>query len=275
MTPDRPVLRYHGGKWKLAPWIIGHFPPHHTYVEPYGGGASVLLRKPPSAQEVYNDLDEEIVNVFRVLRETGSAARLKSLLELTPFARAEYDLSYAASDDPVERARRTVVRAYMGFGSAAVSSQYKSGFRGKRADSSLPSSEWSRYPDSIAAFVRRLRAVTVECRPALDILRAYDTTSTLFYVDPPYSRRSRTSHGDCYRYEMSDADHEELAEVLRGLPSMIVLSGYATPLYERLYADWTMMTRVTKSAANSARRECLWLSPNIKKALNRLPLRMC
>lgn len=275
MTPDRPVLRYHGGKWKLAPWIIGHFPPHYTYVEPYGGGASVLLRKPPSAQEVYNDLDEEIVNVFRVLREPSAAARLKSLLELTPFARAEYDLSYVASEDAVERARRTLVRAYMGFGSASVSSQYKSGFRCKRADSSLPSSEWSRYPDSIAAFVRRLRAVTVECKPALSVLRRYDTTSTLFYVDPPYSRGSRTSHGDCYRYEMSDADHEQLAEVLRSLSGMVVLSGYITPLYERLYADWTMMARKTKSAANSARQECLWLSPNVRNSLNRLPLSLC
>lgn len=275
MTTDRPVLRYHGGKWKLAPWIIGHFPPHHAYVEPYGGSASVLLRKPPSAQEVYNDLDGEIVNVFRVLREPGSATRLKSLLELTPFARAEYDLSYATSDDPVEQARRTIIRSYMGFGSAAVSSQYKSGFRSKRTNSSLPSSEWSRYTDSIAAFVRRLRAVTVECRPAFEILRRYDNAGTLFYVDPPYSRGSRTSHGDCYRYEMTDDEHEELSEVLRSLSGMTVLSGYATPLYERLYADWTMMTRITRSAANSVRRECLWLSPNVRTALNRLPLRLC
>lgn len=242
------------------------------YVEPYGGGASVLLRKRRATQEVYNDLDEEIVNVFRVLREPGSAARLKSLLELTPFARAEYDLSYVASDDPVERARRTLVRAFMGFGSEAVTSPYKAGFRSKRAQSTLPSSEWSRYPDSIAAFVRRLRSVTVECKPALDILRRYDNTGTLFYLDPPYSRGSRTTHGDCYRHEMTDADHEELAEALRGLSGMIVLSGYATPLYDRLYADWTMKVRETKTAANSTRQECLWLSPSVEKSLNRLPL---
>lgn len=275
MEITRPVLRYHGGKWKLAPWIIGHFPPHHAYVEPYGGGASVLLRKSPSAQEVYNDLDEEVVNVFRVLRDPPGAARLKKILELTPFARVEYDLSYSASDDPVEQARRTLVRAYMGFGSASVSSQYKSGFRCKRAGSSLPSFEWSRYPDSITAFVSRLRAVTVECKPALSVLRRYDNDETLFYVDPPYPRGSRTSHGDCYRYEMTDADHEQLAEVLRSLSGMVVLSGYTSPLYERLYGDWTMAVRMTKSSGNSDRRECLWLSPNVQKTLNRFPLRMC
>lgn len=275
MSRQRPILRYHGGKWKLAPWIITHFPPHHAYVEPYGGSASVLLRKRRSTQEVYNDLDEEIVNVFRVLREPGSAARLQSLLELTPFARAEYDLSYAASDDPVERARRTLVRAFMGFGSEAVTSPYKAGFRSKRAQSTLPSSEWSRYPDSIAAFVRRLRGVTVECKPALDILQRYDNTGTLFYVDPPYSRGSRTTHGDCYRHEMTDADHEELAEALQNLSGMVALSGYDTPLYERLYKSWTKRTCVTKSAANSDRQECLWLSPNVRKSMNLLPLRMC
>lgn len=262
----RPVMRYHGGKWKLAPWILSHFPPHSRYVEPYGGSASVLMRKLPSIQEVYNDLDEDIVNVFRVLRDPTSANRLQGLLELTPFARAEYELSYIASDDPIESARRTLIRAYMGFGSAAVSSQYKSGFRNKRANS-LPSIEWSRYPASIPAFVNRLRSVIVECKPALSLLRIYDGVGTLFYVDPPYSSGTRSSHGDCYRYEMTDADHENLAEVLRSLSGMVVLSGYSSPLYERLYSDWMMKTRLTKSSANSDRQECLWLSPNVQKSL--------
>src|SRR3954466_7106373 len=97
----RPVLRWHGGKWKLAPWIISHFPPHRIYVEPFGGAASVLLRKTPAFSEIYNDLDGEAVNLFQVLRRPADAGRLIELLELTPFARAEFEDSYAECEDPV------------------------------------------------------------------------------------------------------------------------------------------------------------------------------
>jgi DNA adenine methylase len=94
MNRARPVLRAHGGKWRIAPWILGHLPAHRIYVEPYGGGASVLLRKERSYAEIYNDLDGEIVNFFRVLRDPEQAGRLLELLELTPFAREEFELSY-------------------------------------------------------------------------------------------------------------------------------------------------------------------------------------
>ncbi len=116
----RPLVRYHGGKWRLAPWIVGFIPAHRVYVEPYGGGGSVLLRKPRSYGEIYNDLDGEIVNLFRVVRDRGEA--LVRVLELTPFAREEFLDGWHVSDDPVEQARRTLIRAYMGFGSSAVSS---------------------------------------------------------------------------------------------------------------------------------------------------------
>lgn len=274
VKPERPVLRYHGGKWKLAPWIIRHFPSHHTYVEPYGGGASVLLRKPVSAQEVYNDLDGEIVNLFRVLRDPAKAARLKELVELTHFARAEYDLSHRSADDSIEQARRTLVRAFMGFGSASVTQQYRSGFRSKRADSSLPSSEWSRYPLSIVTFVQRLQGVTVECLEAVSVLQRYDTQRTLFYVDPPYLPETRTSHGASYRHEMSVEEHEQLAHVLQGILGMVVLSGYDSPLYRGLYRGWKCIYRATRAASNAERTECLWLSPNAANGLNLLHLRL-
>lgn len=113
--PRRPILRYHGGKWLLAEWIISNFPPHRVYVEPFGGAASVLLQKRRTYAEIYNDLDGEVVNLFRVVRDDG--LRLRQMLELTPFARDEFKLSYETSDDPIEQARRTVVRSFMGFGS--------------------------------------------------------------------------------------------------------------------------------------------------------------
>src|SRR3990167_11343170 len=105
--PTRPVMRYHGGKWRLAPWVIEHFPEHRVYTEAFGGGASVLMRKPRSYAEVYNDLDGEIVNVFRVLRDPSQARELERLLRLTPFARSEFETSYITDGDPLEQARRT------------------------------------------------------------------------------------------------------------------------------------------------------------------------
>ena len=122
MPPWRPALRWHGGKWRLAPWIIGHFPPHRIYVEPYGGAGSVLLRKARAYAEVYNDLDDWVVGLFRVLRDPAQAAQLVRALRLTPFARAEFDAAVEPSADAVEMARRLCVRSFMGFGSNAHSS---------------------------------------------------------------------------------------------------------------------------------------------------------
>jgi DNA adenine methylase len=129
----RPVLRYFGGKWRLAPWLVSLFPPHRVYVEPYGGGASVLLRKPRSRVEVYSELDGRVVNVFRVLRNPRTAGRLKRALELTPFARAEFELAHEDCPEcPVEDARRTIIRAFMGFGADSVCNPDRStGFRAK------------------------------------------------------------------------------------------------------------------------------------------------
>src|SRR5690606_17939073 len=103
-------------KWRLAPWIISHFPPHQVYVEPFGGAASVLMQKHRVYAEVYNDLDGEVVNVFRVLRDPDTAARLERALRFTAFARDEYESAYEPCDDPVEQARRTIVKGAMGYG---------------------------------------------------------------------------------------------------------------------------------------------------------------
>lgn len=125
----RPALRYHGGKFRLAPWICGFFPEHTVYVEPFGGAASVLLHKDRTHSEVYNDVHDEVVNVFRVLRDPVMAEQLARMVDLTPFARAEFEASYEHTDEPVERARRTVIRSFMGFGSGAAFSKHATGFR--------------------------------------------------------------------------------------------------------------------------------------------------
>lgn len=251
----------------MSKWIMSFFPPHRIYVEAFGGGGAVLLRKRPVEQEIYNDLDKEIVNVFRVMRDPIQANELRRLLYYTPHSRAEYDLSYEESDSPVEMARRTIVRAYMGHGSRSSTCQYKSGFRSKRAGSAGPALEWSRYPRHIDSFVIRLRTVTLECADALEIIARYDSPATLFYVDPPYLPETRTSCGKSYRYEMTKEGHVELSSVLHSLQGMVILSGYANGLYQSLYSGWRVVSKDTRAEGNAPRTELLWISPNADAAI--------
>lgn len=266
----RPILRYHGGKWKLAPWVISHFPKHRVYVEPFGGAASVLLQKERAYAEVYNDISSDVVNLFRVLRDAEQADRLRSALHLTPFSRDEFVLSYSRTDCPVEMARRLIVRSFMGFGSAAHNADYLTGFRRKSFRSGTsPAWDWGNYPDSIPAVVERLRGVCIENRPALNVIDAMDREDVLFYVDPPYVMSTRQGR-DTYEHELTDADHEKLASALHACKGMVVLSGYPCDLYRDLYADWRMVTRKAYADKASPRTECLWLSPNITPAQGRL-----
>src|SRR5581483_7877961 len=106
---------------RLAEWIISHFPPHRVYVEPFGGAASVLMCKPRSFAEIYNDRWSVVVNVFRVLRDPDTAAALERRLRLTPFAREEFEAPWPSDDaDPIERARRSILRSFAGFASAST-----------------------------------------------------------------------------------------------------------------------------------------------------------
>lgn len=274
MGVSRPVLRYHGGKWMLAPWIIAHFPHHKVYTEVFGGGASVLLRKSRSYAEVYNDLDGDVVNVFRVLRDPESGARLTRSLYLTGFARDEFFDCYGAAEDSVERARRMIARSFMGFGSDGFNISRKTGFRANSNRSgTTPAMDWSNYPDAIAAFIDRLRGVVVENRDAVEVLAQQDAPNALHYVDPPYVHSTRsTSSEHAYRHEMDDADHQRLAEVLRSLSGMVVLSGYRSELYDALYGDWVREDRAALADGALDRTESIWLNPAAIAAVSHGPL---
>lgn len=269
MTARRPALRWHGGKWVLAPWIIQHFPPHRIYVEPFGGAASVLLRKPRSYAEIYNDLDDEVVTLFRVLRDPDSAARLVSLLELTPFARAEFEQAYEPTDDPVERARRLVVRSFMGFGSDGHNAATKTGFRANSTRSgTTPAHDWTNYPANLRKIVERLIGVVIENRPATQVMATHDGSETLHYVDPPYmpetrSRKSRKS-GEryrAYRHELTRDDHEAMLAGLLSLNGMVVVSGYPNELYDGVLVGWRRIERPALADGARPRTEVIWLNP--------------
>lgn len=260
-APDRPALRYPGGKWTNAPWIVSHFPDHRHYVEPYGGGASVLIRKPRVYNEIYNDLDGEIVNLFRVLRNPAQGRELIRLVTLTPYSREEFESAYLADGDPVEQARRTLVRSFMGFG-AYSSTGKNTGFRtGFRRTGSAASVDWMKYPNALGQLVERLRGVTIENDVATSVMQRYDDPDALFYVDPPYPHSTRGTDA-LYRHEMTDQEHRAMADVLHSLRGMVVVSGYACDLYDELFGGWRRVER--ESMADSARRrvEVLWISSN-------------
>jgi len=262
----RPLLRYHGGKWKLAPWILRHIPAHRVYVEPFGGGGSVLLQKPRSYAEVYNDLDGEIVNLFKVARDQGE--QLAQALELTPFARVEFVGSYEPDGDPLEQARRTLVRSYMGFGSAGASGQ-STGFRANSNRSgTTPARDWMNYPEHLRATVQRLRGVVVENRDAIQVMQTHDCEEAVHYVDPPYVHETRSlrTRAPSYRHEMTDDQHEALASALTGLRGRVVLSGYRCPLYDKLFSGWRRIDMAAHADGAKDRVESLWLSDSCPAA---------
>ena len=277
-APARPVLRYHGGKFRLAPWVIRHFPPHRCYVEPFGGAAGVLIQKDRAYAEVYNDLDGDIVNVFRVLRDRAQCDDLIAQLLLTPYARDEFDAAYEPPTDPIERARRTLVRAEMGFGSAGATKGC-TGFRiDTRRKHGTAQQLRARFPESLARVCARLSGVMIENRPALSIIDQHDAADTLFYVDPPYvmgTRNVGARHGRYYACEMSDDEHVQLLDKLCAVKDMVVLSGYESALYLGALQGWSMAsTEARISAARGAgiRTECLWMNPAASRELNRTGL---
>jgi DNA adenine methylase len=274
MKLTRPILRYHGGKWRLAPWIISHFPPHRIYTEAYGGAASVLLRKKRSYAEIYNDLDGEIVNLFRVLRDPMQARELIRLLRLTPYARSEFEMSYLADGDPIEQARRTIIRSFMGFGST-LTGKWSTGFRsGSKRSGTTPAHDWRNYPEALEMAIKRLQGVVIETPPtvAIDVVRTHDTPETLHYVDPPYPTSTRQGRwaGNAYRHETSDDDHRGMAQILQSLQGMVIISGYPSDLYDiELFPDWQRVEKDARADSAGKRTEVLWLSPSTSNALGK------
>ncbi|MCL2174435.1 MAG: DNA adenine methylase [Treponema sp.] len=261
----RPLVRYHGSKWAIAPWIISFIPSHRVYAEPYGGGGAILLRKARCHEEIYNDIDSDIVNLFRVTRDSGS--ELKKLLENTPFSRDEYLQAYKPADNPIEQARRTVIRAFMGrantgaTGKISENGSIATGFRANtRYCGKSAAKVWASYPEALDALIDRLKGVVIENRNALEIFDLHDTDQTLFYVDPPYLFSVRDAGTD-YRYEMTEQDHIELAKKLHEIKGSVILSGYHSELYNELYKDWTVKEKNTycDSVTEKERIEVLWL----------------
>lgn len=270
---DRPPLRYYGGKWRIGEWIINNFPPHNCYVEPYGGAGSVLLQKVHATHEVLNDLNGDVINFFRILR--SNTEELVRAILLTPYSREELTLARAkvTVDDPLERARRFYVRCWQSYGSGVGKSS--TGWRyakGENNSDSSPIPVWNNI-EALYQTAARLKLVQIECDDALTVIKRFDTTRTLFYVDPPYvhSTRYHTSSSKGYLFEMNDDAHIKLAELLHTVQGMVILSGYPSELYERLYPGWQRHTRLSLNVNAGYQTETIWLSPKAV-SMNILPL---
>lgn len=258
----RPALRYYGGKWNLAPWIISYFPEHDSYVEPCGGAASVLLQKPRSAVETYNDLYGNVVNFFLILRERP--AELIEQIRFTPWARAEYRLSYEPAVDPLEQARRFYLRMMMGIGAEPGNS---TGMRMVRRSGDGIPAKYHANCDHLYQVAERLMDVQIEQLPAEECIIRYDTPETLFYFDPPYVLEERSS-GKAYAFEVDQAFHVTAAELLRQSQGYAVVSGYACQLYTDLYEAHGWQRVDIEAQTNGEKRiESLWLNPKTVEAL--------
>lgn len=261
--PSRPVLRFHGGKFRQAQRLVALMPPHRCYVEPFCGAASVLLAKSRVFSEVINDLDGEVVNLFRVLRDPVLFLRLKDALILTPFARDEFDAAYAPARGRVERARRLIVRSFMGFGSASSNTAHVTGFRAdSKKSGSTPAHDWAHYPEALDSFTSRLKGVCIENRDALRVIASHDAPDTLHFIDPPYvlSTRKVRLRNAAYKHDMTDEDHCKLAKALHAVKGMVLLCGYEGPLYDTLYKGWERLTYQAFADGAKPRTECVWFN---------------
>lgn len=248
------LVRYHGGKVRIADKIVGLFPGHDCYVEPFGGGGAVLLSKPRARLEVYNDMDGDMVALFRALRDRPGD--LADAIALTPFARQEHQEAYEEAEDDVERARRVLIRSHFGHGSSGI--HRATGFRaaGLRAGP-LPVHGWMSLPETIRVAAERMRGVVIERRPAVQVMQAHDGPQTVHYVDPPYLPETRDKGRD-YRHEMTVAEHEEMLRALRDMRGSVVLSGYASALYDEALHDWRRIEIKTRADRAAERTEVLW-----------------
>lgn len=270
-TPERRDGRriiafgWYGGKYSHLEWLLPLLPESNHYCEPFGGSAAVLLNREPAPVETYNDIDGEVVNFFRVLRDEKDA--LIEAIGLTPFSREE--LRRACEEPtallaPLERARRFFVRARQvrtGLAQTASEGRWANCVGTSRAGMAGAVSRWLGSVEGLAPIVERLLRVQIENRPALDVIKTYDSPDTLFYCDPPYPHASR-GDSKAYKFEMSDMDHIRLARLLHSLQGKVAISGYRCDLMDKLYGDWQSIEAETRlvHSVKQPRTEVLWVN---------------
>ncbi len=265
MQKRKIAFGFYGGKFSHLKWLLPLLPRCRHYVEPYGGSAAVLLNRQPSPLETYNDLNEEIVNFFRILRE--QKGQLIEAITLTPFSRKEYLESLESCDNPLERARRFYVRtrqSFFGLSESGSPGRWAYRLTDSKRGMSSSVSKYLGGIENLAWVAGRLKKVQLECSSAIEILERYDSKYTLFYIDPPYLHESRCDSIAFGQFEMSAKEHGGLSEVLHDLDGRVAISGYRCTLMDDFYHDWRCVEasgkRCNSSKRGGIRKEALWMN---------------
>lgn len=256
-------FKYPGAKWQLADWITSFFPQHNVYLEPFFGSGAVFFRKMPVRYETINDLDGRVVNFYRVCRDKPE--ELARVLALTPYSREEFEIIQEAcageeiqlTGEPVEDARRFIVRCSQGFGSKMAG---RVGWKNtKHSEGPSNPRVWSRVPETVLLVAERLKNAQIENRPAVELIEGYNAPDCLIYADPPYLRSTRGSR--IYSCEMeSEDEHATLLDVLLKHKGPVILSGYDNDLYNEMLTGWHKEQITTHADGGAARTETLWMN---------------
>lgn len=248
------LLNYPGGKWGMAKEIVALMPKHRSYLEPFFGSGAVLFNKPPSSIETVNDIDGDIVNFFRVLREQPDD--LADAIALTPYSRDVFDDAHENwGSSEFDRAYRFAVRCKMGFGFKTYrKSWYKIDVHAREKAYAVRC--WNRMPEELLLAAERLKEVQIENQSALDLVRKFNHNNVLIYADPPYLMNTRG--GKQYRHEMTEQDHVELLDALKQHKGTVILSGYPSEMYDRELVGWSRIDHKSYNQLAGQRTEVLW-----------------
>lgn len=265
MARKKIAFGWYGGKYSHLDWLLPLLPETKHYCEPFGGSAAVLVNRAPAPVETYNDVDGELVNFFRVLRDDKE--KLLEAIGLTPFSREEFELAIqepTSAISELERARRFFVRARQvrtGLAQTASSGRWAHCLLTSRAGMAGAVSRWLGSVEGLSEIAQRLLRVQIEHAPAIEVIRRYDSEETLFYCDPPYPHDSR-GDSNAYAFEMTDDDHRELANVLHQVRGKVALSSYESPLMSELYEDWNCVEAPSRKvhSVKQERVELLWIN---------------
>jgi len=264
----RIAFGWYGGKFSHLDWLpdlLPEAPRVHHYCEPFAGSAAILLNRAPANVETYNDIDGEVVNFFKMLRDHNEA--LIRSITLTPFSREEYHQAIHGDThniDALERARRFYIKARQtrtGLAQTASLGRWANCKNTSRSGMSGVVSRWLGGVEGLNAIAERLLRVQIENRPAIDVIRLYDSPKTLFYCDPPYLHATR-GDSNAYGFEMDEGQHRELAQVLNNCQGMVAVSGYEHPLMDEFFppSRWFKIKGVEKTihSTKDKRSEFLW-----------------
>lgn len=259
----RSVLKYPGSKWNMVNNLISIIPEHHSYVEPFFGSGALFFSKQPSAIEMINDMDDDIINLFNCIR--NDAERLARMVMCIPFSRKEYDKQYEIFEettDEFEKAANFLIKCWQGHGfrTNGYKVGWKNDVQGRERMYALWN--WYRLPEWIIEIAERLRTVQIENRPAVEVIKRFNYSNVFMYLDPPYILGTRTAKQ--YKHEMSDNEHEELLNTILRSKAKILISGYDSELYNDMLNGWFKKSFDTNAEYGLKRKEIVWANYEIE-----------